>query len=65
MENLIIECGSKTSYAATYEQYKYLLSFDNVQMNCNVSSFTSRITKSQASEAIGAAKDGQTVIINR
>lgn len=60
-----IKCGSKQNKPATYEQYKYLLSFENVQMNCNASSFTSRISSSIASEAIDEAKRGRKVIINR
>jgi hypothetical protein len=60
-----IECGSKQKYPATYDQYQYLLSFDNVEMNCNVSSFTSRISRIDASVAIDEAKSGRKVIINR
>jgi hypothetical protein len=64
---MTLRCESKLDKrnAATYEQYKYLLSFENVKMNCNVSSFTTRISKCAASDAIDAAKKGEEVEINR
>lgn len=61
----ILDCGSKQSRPATYEQYELLRRFDNVEINCNVSSFTSRISRVDASNAINEAKQGRRVIINR
>ena len=61
------QCGSKQSSnaAATYAQLQYLEKFENVSINCPSSAFTTRFTKSEASEMIELAKTGATVIVNR
>lgn len=55
---------SKPTRSATYRQFKYLSSFDNVELNINSSQFIKFIYISDASDAIKAALEGTKVIIN-
>lgn len=62
-QEVVFETGSKQSRPATYKQYEYLRKFDNVSIECNVSYFTSRLSVSDASDAIDEAKAGRKVVI--
>lgn len=53
----------KAIKGATYKQLEYLRSFDNVEINATGSQISKRISVSDMSEAIDAAKRGIKVVI--
>lgn len=55
--------NEKQSRPATRAQWKYLLSFGNVTTEISVSQFMKYISSAAASEAIDAAKAGETIVI--
>ena len=55
--------SSKAIAPATYKQLEYLRSFDNVEINATGSQIMKRISSSDMSEAIDAAKRGIKVVI--
>ena len=55
--------SSKASKGATYKQIDYLRTFDNVEINASSSQIMKRISISDMSDAIDAAKQGIKVVI--
>jgi len=55
--------SSKALRGATYKQLEYLRTFDNVEINATSSQIMKRISISDMSEAIDAAKAGIKVVI--
>jgi hypothetical protein len=53
----------KCNNPATYKQYKYLMSFDNVEMTISTSQFVKYIDRDEASEAIEEAKTGAIIVV--
>ena len=60
---LSTQTSSKAIKGATYKQLEYLRSFDNVEINATGSQIMKRISISDMSEAIDAAKRGIKVVI--
>lgn len=60
---IVFEVSGKASTPATYKQYNYLAGFENVELDINVSQFTKRFDRYEASEAIDLAKEGNRVRI--
>ncbi|MBX0290943.1 hypothetical protein K3G63_10865 [Hymenobacter sp. HSC-4F20] len=61
---VVIEVGySAVAFAASYKQFDYLYSFDNVTSlaGLNSTQFCKRVSSADASRAITAAKAGQSV----
>lgn len=54
---------NKCSNPATYKQYKYLMSFDNVTSEISTSQFIKYIDRTEASEAIELAEAGEKIIV--
>lgn len=64
-EVIEIITDGKASKSATYKQYKYLLSFDNVEIDFrSASQFFKYVNVWEASEAIDLAKQGLIVKIS-
>ena len=55
--------SSKAISGATYKQLEYLRSFDNVEINATGSQIMKRVSVSDMSAAIDAAKRGIKVVI--
>ena len=60
---LSTQTSSKAIKGATYKQLEYLRSFDNVEINATGSQIMKRISVSDMSDAIDAAKRGIKVVI--
>lgn len=58
-----LEAYGKSTFNATYKQFNYLCSFDNVSIEISCSQFQKRIEMTDASEAIQRALQGQTIRI--
>ena len=55
--------NTKAIKGATYKQIDYLRTFDNVEINASSSQMMKRISISDMSDAIDAAKQGIKVVI--
>ena len=61
--NYLVREQKKPNSPATYKQYKYLTTFENVKMTINVSQFIKYVIMSEASEAIEAAIEGKQIVV--